>query len=191
MHQASATEALPWFAVRVRSNFERTVSSLLRHRGFEEMVPSYLVRSQWSDRVKQISRPLFPGYVFCRFGVADRLAVVSTPGVVGIAGYGKRPVPIDQDEIEALRAIDAAGVSAAPCPFYRAGDRVTVEAGPLAGIKGTVIEVKNSLRLIVSITILQRSISAEIDRDSVRPDRLADAVYGQAHALEPNCAGRP
>ena len=163
------TDQQSWYAVRVKSKFERTVSMALRQKGYVEFLPSYSETRQWSDRVKQIQRPLFPGYVFCRFDVTKRLPILITPGVVGIAGFGKTPVPVEEQEIQTIETIIAAGVAAEPWAFCSAGERVLIERGPLAGIEGIIVQLRGEYRVVVSVTLLQRSISAEIDRTWIRP----------------------
>ena len=136
---------------------------MLRGRGLEEFLPCYRLRSRWSDRDKEIERPLFPGYLFCRFDPYDRLPVLSTPGVVHIVGLGKMPIPVEEREVEAVRVLVRSGLSARPHPFLQVGNRVVIERGPLAGVEGTLTKVKNAHRIVVSVTLLQRSVSAEID----------------------------
>ena len=167
---ASAVEAThPWFAVRVRSNFEQMTAAALRGKGYEEFLPVYRARRRWSDRLKEVDCPLFPGYVFCRFDVENRLPVLVTPGVISILGMGKTPVPLDEGEIEAVRVIVRSGLVAGPWPFVRVGQAVYIEEGPLAGAEGVVIKVKGRYRLVASVTLLQRSVYVEIDREWVRP----------------------
>jgi len=158
-----------WFAVRVRSNFERMTAVHLRHRGYQEFVPTYSVRSRWSDRVKSVEKPLFPGYVFCSLDPDRRLPVLATPGVLHILGIGKEPVPVDEREIEAVWKTVRSGLLVRPQPFLEIGERVIVEAGPLAGVEGIITQFKGSYRLAVSVTLLQRSIVAEIEREWIRP----------------------
>jgi|SRR5580658_2064569 transcriptional antiterminator NusG len=162
-------DAFPWFALRVRSNFERKTSLHLRSRGFQEFTPSYKSERTWSDRKKEIEHILFPGYVFCRFNPNDRLPVLSVPGVVGLVGPGKVPAPIPDHEVESIRAMVQTGVLIKPWPFLEVGQTVLIERGPLAGIEGILDEVKGQCRLIVSIHLLQRSVSAEVERNWVRP----------------------
>src|SRR5579871_1276954 len=95
--------AQPWFAVRVRSNYEKVTETHLRERGYERFSPTYRVEAQWSDRKKEVDRVLFPGYVFCRLDPNNRLPVLSAPGVVGLVGYGKIPAPIPHEEIERIQ----------------------------------------------------------------------------------------
>lgn len=163
------TENIQWFAVRVRSNFERIVTAHLRERGYQEFAPFYKAESQWSDRKKEIERFLFPGYVFCRFSAENRRGVLTTPGVVDLVGCGKLPVAIPDEEIERVRQMVQSGLLVSPWPYLEVGQTVLIERGPLAGLEGILAEVKGRYRLIVSVNLLKRSISAEVERSSVRP----------------------
>lgn len=163
----------PWYAVRVRSNFERSASVSFEGRGYETFLPLYRSRRKWSDRTKEIEVPLFGGYVFCRFDQYFRLPILQTPGVVSIVGTSAGPIAVDEQEIDAVRSILQAKLPVGPWPLLQEGQCVSVDRGPLAGVQGIVLEVKNGFRLVVSISILQRSVYAEIDRDWVRPVRAA------------------
>lgn len=166
---SAATNGHPWYAIRVRSKFEVVATASLAGKGYEPFLPLYQARRRWSDRVKEMELPLFPGYIFCRFDAGTRLPVLTTPGVVSVVGYGREPVVIDEAEVAAVRAIIASGLPAIPWPYLRTGNRVLIEHGPLAGVEGIVLAVKKELRLIVSVTMLQRSVGVEIDREWVRP----------------------
>ena len=178
---------LPWFALRVRSNYERVTAVHLRDRGFDEFVPTYKTERQWSDRKKEFDLPLFPGYVFCRLNPDDRLPVLTIPGTVGLVGFGKGPAAIPDQEIESIRKMIGAGLLVAPWPFLSVGQGVLIERGPLAGVEGVLQEIKKTYRLVVSIGLLQRSVSAEIDRTWIRPlapprrtERLPEGAAGAA-----------
>lgn len=116
-----------------------------------------------------VELPLFAGYVFCRLDPRARLPVLTIPGVVLFVGFGHHPARIDDAEIANLQTIASACRPAAPWPFLRAGRRVRLEQGPLKGLEGFLIEVKNRYRLVVSVTLLQRSVAVEVDRDSISP----------------------
>src|SRR5262249_50202860 len=146
-------DALPWFGLRVKSNFESVASAGLQGKGYEPFVPSYKVRRRWTDRVKIIALPLFPGYVFCRLNPANRLPVLTTPGVVGIVGIGNAPAAIEEREIQAIQAVIASGLPAQAWPFIHAGDKVRVERGPLRGVEGVVARVNDKQSLVVSVTL--------------------------------------
>jgi transcription antitermination factor NusG len=162
-------ELLPWFALRLRSNFEKTTAQLLEYRGYEVFLPTYRTRTRWSDRVKEIQVPLFASYVFCRIDINHRLPVLTTPGVIGIVGLGKTPEPIADHEIAAVRAIVESRLFSQPWPFLQTGDRIVVERGPLAGTEGILSCIKGEYRLVATISLLQRSVAVELDRDWVRP----------------------
>jgi transcriptional antiterminator NusG len=155
----------PWFALRVRPKHEKTVAINLARLGFDEYVPLHRVRRHWSDRVKILDTPLFPGYIFCRFAYPDRLRVLNSPGVNSIVGFGKTEVPVDDSEIAAVRALVASGKPLAHLPFLRIGQGVLIERGPLTGIRGVVLRDASAWRVVVSVEALDRSIAVELDRE--------------------------
>lgn len=163
------TDLLPWFALRIKSNFEKVTGQILEQKGYTAFLPTYQTRNRWSDRTKVIDRPLFPGYLFCRFDQTDRLPILVTPGVVGVVGVGKTPMPVAEREIEAIQAVLRSGLPATPWPYVTVGQRLLIERGPLSGIEGILQEIKNSFRFIVSVNLLQRSVAAEVDASWVRP----------------------
>jgi transcription antitermination factor NusG len=158
-----------WYALRVKSNFEHQVSQLLRAKDIEEYLPVYKARRVWSDRVREIQLPLFPGYVFCHITLEARSLVLATRGVVGIAGSLGRPLPIDESELAAVRKMVESNLAVEPWPFLKVGQRVRVHHGSLKGVEGILLRVKSSYRLIVSITLLGRSVASEVDAALVRP----------------------
>jgi len=160
---------LPWYALRIQSRLASLASTTLRGKGYQEFLPLYRSRRRWSDRTKELELPLFPGYLFCRFDVSDRLPILTTPGVIGIVGIGKTPAPVDLDEIEAVRAILRSGLAAQPWPSLAVGSKVYIERGPLAGLEGIITNTDKVYRLIVSVSLLQRSVAVEIDREWARP----------------------
>ena len=158
-----------WFALRVKSNCEKIVAALANTRGFEEFVPTYQSRRRWSDRTKVVDFPLFPGYVFCRLDPQRRLPLLTIPGVLHFVGIGKTPVPIEDAEIEAIRHAVRSGLSTEPWPFLETGNRVVLTEGPLAGLEGILAGTAKPDRLIVSVTLLKRSVAVAIDRHWAEP----------------------
>jgi transcription antitermination factor NusG len=157
-----------WYALTTKPRYERSAARYLQLKGFEELAPSCRVRRRWSDRFKEIEEQLFPGYVFCRFPADQRFAILGTPGVLSIVGFGKDPEPVDEDEIASVRAIAASGARAWPCACLRAGQRVRIEYGCLSGVSGTLVRENGLCRVVVNIEILQRAVAVELDRDVVR-----------------------
>jgi transcription antitermination factor NusG len=176
-------DPLPWYALRIQSRLATVASLTLRDRGFEEFFPLYHTRRRWSDRFKELDLPLFPGYLFCRFGAGDRLPIVTTPGVIGIVGFGGTPVPIDPSEIAAIHRVLQSGIAAEPWKYIESGRRVRVEHGALAGLEGIFIEMKKDRRLLLSVTMLQRSVAVQIDEACVVPIMSAFGVVSPAAIL--------
>jgi transcription antitermination factor NusG len=158
-----------WFALYVRSHFEKVAERCLRGKGYQAFSPVYQILRKRAGRSKKVDLPLFPGYVFCHFDANERLPILTTPGVVTVVGGGNIPEPIEVAEIRSLQMLRELGHPLQPWPFLREGQRVRIDAGPLAGTEGTLLKMRDELRLVVSITLLQRSLAVVIDRDSVRP----------------------
>jgi transcription antitermination factor NusG len=175
----TSSDVRPWFALRLRSNYERITATHLRERGYEEFSPSYKVEKRWSDRTKQIDQFLFPGYIFCRFDPNDRLPILTVPGVVDVVGFGKAPQHIPEAEIERVRRMVESGLLVTPYPYVQVGQAVLIERGPLSGVEGILAEVKGKARLVVSVDLLRRSVSAEVDRHSIRPIQSLSTDLGR------------
>ena len=156
-----------WFALAVKPRFDKAVARTLETKGFETFLPLYRKRHDYGARCKEFELPLFPGYVFCRFNVLMRLPIVTTPGVTHILGAGNRPLPLSETEIASLQIAVKAQLPLQPFPFLQVGQRVRVEAGVLAGVVGIIVSVKRSVSLVLSVTLLQRSVLLEINRDQV------------------------
>jgi len=158
-----------WFALRVKSRFERVVSTIARNKGFEEFLPVYRCRRRWSDRNQSVEMPLFPGYIFCRIDPNNRLPLLTVPGAMHFVGLGRVPVAVDDDEIAALQAAVRSGLTLEPLSYLEVGQPVRLDHGPLAGLEGILVEVRKQQRLVVSVTLLKRSVGVEIEREWVTP----------------------
>jgi transcription antitermination factor NusG len=156
-----------WYALRVKSRHEKCAAAILHNKGYQDFLPLCRVRRRWSDRRVELDLPLFPGYVFCRFNSHDRLPILTTPGLVHIVGIGNVPIPVDETEIAAIETIIKSGLAAEPWPYVKVGNIVRIEYGALEGLEGILLEIKKRHRLVVSITLLQRSVAVDIDRDWV------------------------
>ena len=168
----------PWYVIRLRSNFEKIASQVFEDRGYTTFLPLYRTRRRWSDRVKEIDAPLFPGYMFCKFDPQHRLPIVTSPGVISILESGSGPIPVPESDIAAVQTMLKSGLPVGPWPFLQQGQPVLVERGPLKGVEGLIVKLKDNFRLVVSVSLLQRSVSAEIDREWVRPLPMPAARVG-------------
>jgi transcription antitermination factor NusG len=158
-----------WFALLVKPRHEKAVSAALRSKCCEEFLPLRNVRRKWSDRFKVVEMPLLAGYTFCRFEPSDKVHILRTPGVRKVVGWGATPVPVEEAEIQALQTIMRAGLSAAPCPYLRTGQPICLDGGPLSGLRGLLLESRGRSRLVVSITLLQRSVAVEVEQSWIVP----------------------
>ena len=152
-----------WFALQTRSRYEHFVAAMLSDKGYEPFLPVYTCRRRWSDRIKEFELPLFPGYLFCRFDPSNRLPILTTPGVIQVVGVGKKPVPVDDSEITAIQILMGSGLPGRPWAFLQVGQRVRIERGPLTGVEGILTGFRGRYRLVLSVTLLQRSVAVEAE----------------------------
>lgn len=158
-----------WCAVQVTPRHEVIVSTILRGKGYEEFLPTYKVKRQWSDRRKEIETPLFTGYIFCKLNSEIPWSIVTTPGVIRLVGTRKEVGIIDEREIEAIQVVVKSGVKVQPHAHIAIGERVRITSGPLMGVEGFVTEHKNQQRLVLSVNMIQSSVSVEVDDWDIEP----------------------
>ena len=154
-----------WYAVKTRSNYEQRVTQDLTVRGIACYLPTFRELHHWKDREKVVDVPVFRSYVFADFEdtAANRLGILRSDGVVSILGTAGTPTPIPDQEIEAVRCM--LSKSSGRClahPLFREGAWVRVKRGALRGLEGTLTRMKNQTRLMVCVTLLSQSISAEV-----------------------------
>jgi transcription antitermination factor NusG len=158
-----------WFALRVRSRCEKVVAVAARSKGFEDFLPLHRRRQHWSDRSKWVEVPLFPGYLFCRLNPEDRFSLLTIRGVMHIVGVGRVPEPVDEQEILAIQNAVRSNALVEPWPFLDAGERVRFSSGPLTGLEGILVSTEAELRVVVSLTVLKRSVAVKVERDWIAP----------------------
>ena len=152
-----------WYAIYTRSRHELYVKRQLDHKGISNLLPLYTKVSQWKDRKKEIQLPLFPGYLFVRIPLLNRMAVLTTFGVVYIVGDGSGSLPVPEESINSIQSFLTQGLKCDPHPYLKVGNRVRITEGPLNGIEGILIRKKNRTLLVVSVDLIQRSVSVEIE----------------------------
>src|SRR6202171_5721165 len=151
-----------WYAIYTRHQDEKMVAQILTSKGFNTFLPIYAASHNWKDRIKALSLPLFPCYVFLKGGLERRLQIVTTPGMYGIVSSGGQPAAIPDIEIEAIRRVVESGVPVEAHPYLKCGNRVRIKCGPLAGIQGILVRKKNISRLVLSVEILGTAAAIEI-----------------------------
>ena len=153
---------------------------LLQSKGLETLLPTYATKRRWSDRFKVVEAPLFPGYVFCRFDVHNRLPVLITPGVISVVGRGKTPVAVDDSEILSIQTAFGSGIHMEPWPYVEIGERVRIKDDVLDGMEGILTSFKGSHRVVISVTLLRRSVALDIDRSRIIPVGSPQATAEEA-----------
>lgn len=159
-----------WYALAVKPQHEfKAFEGLGSVAEVEAFLPTFKDKRIWSDRVKVLDTPLFPGYVFARFAHPyQRVPVLRIPGVKSIVGMGPSPIPVPEEEVQAIQTLVNSVFPVRPWPFLKTGQRVRVEHGPLRGVEGIVVQQKDEWRMIISVELLQRSISVAIDRSFLK-----------------------
>lgn len=160
-----------WFALQVRSRRESMIAAQLEGLGYECFLPLYKSIRRWSDRKKELEQPLFPGYLFSRFDFQNCRSLVMTPGVLQVVGNGRSPIPVDESELESVRQMLASGLPNQPWPYLQVGQRVRITYGSLNNLEGLLVHFKGGHRVVLSVSLLQRSVAVEIDLDWVTPVR--------------------
>lgn len=156
-----------WYALQLRTRWESSTAELLAGKGYQTFLPTYKTLKRVRGKSCEASSPLFPGYVFCRFDAHRRLPVLLTPGVIAVVGRGRIPVPVEDSEIDAIQKVVSTGLQAEPWPYLEVGQLVRIDNGALCGVQGILIGFKGARRIVVSVSLLRRSVALEIDRSVV------------------------
>jgi transcription antitermination factor NusG len=164
----SELHAEQWYAVYTCSRSEKCVAKQLEERRVASFLPLYRSWRRWADRRKQVELALFPSYVFVHIPWQERLRVLQVPGVVRLVSFDGKPAPLPEQEIEALRNGLEQGVFAEPHPYLRAGRKVRLARGPLAGTEGVLLRKKDKMRFVITLDVLMRSVAVEVDAADVQ-----------------------
>jgi transcription antitermination factor NusG len=160
-----------WYAAYTASRHEKRVAEQLQTRGVENFLPLYNTVHRWKNGRHRVQLPLFPGYVFVRIALRDRLRVLQVPGLAHLIAFHGIPFPLPESDIEAIRGALTAGVAVEPYPYLKAGTRVEVCRGPLQGMRGILLRRRNSYRVVLSLDLIMRSMVVEVDAADVTPIR--------------------
>jgi transcription elongation factor/antiterminator RfaH len=162
---------MPWYAVYTKPRHERTVNGHLVEEGITVFLPEIERWSRRRDRKKKVSYPMFPGYVFINTDLngEHRLRILKTKGVVRILGHQNVPTTIPEEQIQAIQKVLESKKTISSFPYLRTGQNVRVISGPLDGVEGIFVSGKGKGILIISVDILQRAVSVEIEQADVEP----------------------
>jgi transcription antitermination factor NusG len=162
-----AERELRWYAVYTQANHEKKAAAEILRRGVSSFLPLYRTIRRWSDRRIELELPLFQGYVFVHLALPDRLKVLQVSGVVRLVGFGGLPVPLPQEQLDALRSGLDRCLNAEPHPYLTAGRRVRLKSGPLAGMHGILLRRKGKFRVVIVLELIQRAIVVDADAADV------------------------
>lgn len=157
-----AARAAHWYALSVRSRFEKKTEAELRRKGIETFLPLVEEVRMWSDRKKRVHEPLFRGYVFVKSDLSNRLSIVQTDGVVRFVGVRNAASPIPEEQINWTRILAGSPDAIRREQYVGVGERVRIIAGPFRGVEGFVVMVREGARVVVSLPAIAQSVSVQI-----------------------------
>lgn len=166
---AMSFESLPWEIVHVRSRQEKALARLLATRSHPFYLPQLEKRIRRAGRVFTSHLPLFPGYLFIRQTPATRQLLWSSGAISRVICVDDQGL-LDR-ELRQIRTLEEAGASLVPRLEIVPGDPVRITEGVFSGYTGIFLKERDVYRVVVSITALQRSVVAELPRETVRPVR--------------------
>jgi transcription antitermination factor NusG len=154
-----------WFAIQTRPRYEKKITAELQEKGVKAFLPLFSAKHQWTDRLREVHLPVFPGYVFVRIvPVAHaRVSVLRTNGVISFVGVRNMGIPIPDSEIEAIQTVFEQGVAFEPYPSLKVGQQVAIRGGCLEGVSGVLMARNGDRSLIISVNLIQRSIAMRIE----------------------------
>jgi len=159
-----ATGASVWLAVQTWPRYEKRVAAELEKKQIEVFLPLVKSERQWSDRRQTVEVPLFPTYLFILAPETfdSRISVLRTNGVINFVGARNVGTPVPQSEIESVRILLARGIAFQDHSFLNIGQRVRIRGSSLDGVEGILVSKNDDLSLVVSIQIIQRSLSVRV-----------------------------
>jgi transcriptional antiterminator NusG len=173
-----------WYALQVRSRAEKSTAFQLRCRGYEVLLPTWKASHLLNGKPVDVELPVFPGYLFCSFDVTRRLPILTTPGVKAVVSVGRIPAPVDQHEIAHIQKVMQMGLALEPHQYLREGMDVELTSGPLRGLSAKVIRMKDSQRIVLGVTLLQRAVSVEVESHWIQvPEHPWNVLSRNAGAL--------
>lgn len=159
-------DSAKWYAIHTRSHFEQRVYDSFCGKTIETFLPKVQVMSRRKDRRKKILLPLIPGYVFVQYDLNPETYwdIIKTVGVVRMVGFEGKPVPANDEEIQALMVLDGTDRTVHNQAYIKRGDRVMIMEGPLRGLIGIYVRHKGRAdKVVVNIELLNRSLAVEIE----------------------------
>jgi len=171
-----------WYAGYTASRHEKRVAEHFEQRGVEHFLPLYETIHRWNNGRHRVQLPLFPGYIFVRIALRDRLRVIDVPGFVRLVGFNSLPHPLPEADINRMKEALNKGVLAEPYPYLTVGTRVEIRNGPMQGMTGILLRRQNKCRVVISVDLIMRSMAVEVEASDVVQVRSStlNAIQGAA-----------
>ena len=157
-----------WWAILTKTRQEKALGRQLLAQKIAFFLP--LVEKDRLIRGRRVRSflPVFNGYVFL-FGTAEeRVDALRTNRISQVL-----EVPDQNQLCVDLQQLSRLIETRAPVTVERRlepGRRVRIKSGAMAGLEGTVLARRGSVRLLIAVNFLQSGISVEIDDFMVEPD---------------------
>ncbi|HET7206364.1 MAG TPA: UpxY family transcription antiterminator [Terriglobales bacterium] len=167
-----------WYAAYTWARHEKNVAHHFEQRSIQHFLPTYKTIHRWKNGKAHLELPLFPSYIFVRIPLKERIRPLQVPGVVRLVEFNGSPAPLPDLEIQSLIDLSAQGLKAEPYAYLTVGKRVRIRAGPLQGLEGILVRKKSSLRVVVSVDLIMRSIVVDVDAsdlETVPEDRSVNS----------------
>lgn len=176
-----------WYAGYTAARHEKRIAEHFVLRGITHFLPLYETIHRWNNGRHRVLLPLFPGYIFVRIALREKLRVLEVPGFVRLVGFNGLPCALPESDINKMMEALCDGVFAHPYPYLTVGTRVEIRNGPLRGITGILVRRRNKYRVVISIDLIMRSMVVDVEAGDVIPVRslASSTVQSRREARRP------
>ena len=162
-----------WFAIYVKSRNEKKVFKQLDDMGVESFLPLITRLKQWSDRKKKVDEPLFRSYIFIHHNLKDPKEyynILNIPGVVCFVTIEKKPVPIPENQIIAIKEyLQDTELHDINYDDFKEGELVRIKSGQMRDLVGRYVEPKgkHNIIMIIEVEAVGQSLPITVPRSMV------------------------
>jgi transcriptional antiterminator RfaH len=177
-------ETPAWYCARTKPKHEHIAAANVRKRlNLDVFHPQLRIERATRRGVVRVIEPLFPGYIFVRCAIEEKLNEIQrTNGVSSLVHFGNRIPTVDDAVIGELQECFEAESPMALEDCLAPGDEVVVGCGAFAGMRAYVLRVLPARqRVQVLLDVLGRPTPVELDRGTVVLER--DSIAHRAPAL--------
>ena len=160
-----------WIAVYTKSRHEKVVIQELENKNIEAYCPIFKERRQWSDRKRWVDFPLFRSYVFAKIELKNSIYILQTMGVHHIIKFQGNISIIPDEIIQNIKSMIDGGFTIEQVEYFVKGDEVIVVDGPLKGMDGIVVNIKNENKLVLKVAAIQQAIAVQIHPGYLKPKK--------------------